>query len=303
MKKVFLTIVVSLIATVAFAQNYQDVIYLKNGSIIRGTIIEQVPNESLKIETADGNLFVYKIDEVEKMTKERSATSQTQTLSAPQKQNFVQPKEALNYDYVGGRKMYISFGGGGDIVGDVAFAVGKFELGYYINPHNLLSVEFGGGSHTGEEIGWFHWNDNKGKLHTDGIVNYDYNTFTFFASWSYIKDLSDRFQWRIGPSLGVLNISGGFTFDPSGLKGEPGKQSLSKSAFAFGANTGITWNFSTKKRWFLDLGWKLYGNTGINFEERKLILEGYTIPIDKKDFSNIGNQINLSVGWRFSKAK
>ena len=50
----------------------QDVIYLKNGSIIRGLIIEQIPNVSLKIQTADGSVFVYKIDEIEKMTKELS---------------------------------------------------------------------------------------------------------------------------------------------------------------------------------------------------------------------------------------
>ena len=50
----------------------QDVIYLKNGSIIRGTIIEQVPNVSIKIQTKDGNVFVYKMEEVEKMTKEPS---------------------------------------------------------------------------------------------------------------------------------------------------------------------------------------------------------------------------------------
>jgi hypothetical protein len=50
----------------------QDVIYLKNGSIVRGVIIEQIPNESLKIQTKDGNVFVYKIDEVMKMTKEQS---------------------------------------------------------------------------------------------------------------------------------------------------------------------------------------------------------------------------------------
>jgi TM2 domain-containing membrane protein YozV len=52
-------------------QNYQDVVYLKNGSIIRGVIIEQVPNVSIKIETKDGNVFVYEISQVEKMTKER----------------------------------------------------------------------------------------------------------------------------------------------------------------------------------------------------------------------------------------
>ncbi len=65
-------------STVALqAQTLQEVVYLKNGSIIRGIIIEQVPNESLKIETADGSLFVFRMDEVSKITKEspKKATS------------------------------------------------------------------------------------------------------------------------------------------------------------------------------------------------------------------------------------
>lgn len=56
------------------AQGLQEVVYLKNGSVIRGTIIEQVPNESLKIETNDGSIFAYKMSEVEKITKERIVT-------------------------------------------------------------------------------------------------------------------------------------------------------------------------------------------------------------------------------------
>ena len=54
---------------------YIDVVYLKNGSIIKGMIIEQTPNVSLKIQTRDGSVFVYKMDEVEKMTKELSKWS------------------------------------------------------------------------------------------------------------------------------------------------------------------------------------------------------------------------------------
>lgn len=54
------------------AQNYTEVVYLKNGSIIRGVIIEQVPNKSLKIQTADGSIFAYPMSEVEKITKEKA---------------------------------------------------------------------------------------------------------------------------------------------------------------------------------------------------------------------------------------
>lgn len=49
---------------------YIDVVYLKNGSVIKGLIMEQIPNETLKIQTADGSLFVYKMEEVVKITKE-----------------------------------------------------------------------------------------------------------------------------------------------------------------------------------------------------------------------------------------
>lgn len=53
-----------------YAQQYQDVIYLKNGGLIRGIIIEQIPYVSIKIQTKDGNIFVYKLDEIERITKE-----------------------------------------------------------------------------------------------------------------------------------------------------------------------------------------------------------------------------------------
>ena len=53
------------------AQDMKDVVYLKNGSIIKGLVIEQIPTESLKIQTSDGSLFVYNMDEVLKITKEK----------------------------------------------------------------------------------------------------------------------------------------------------------------------------------------------------------------------------------------
>ena len=51
-------------------QAMEDVIYLKDGSVLRGTIIEQIPGKSLKIQMQDGNVFVYDIDKVECMTRE-----------------------------------------------------------------------------------------------------------------------------------------------------------------------------------------------------------------------------------------
>ena len=52
------------------AQKIEDVIHLKNGETVRGTIIEQIPGESLKIQTADGSVFVYTIYEIAEISRE-----------------------------------------------------------------------------------------------------------------------------------------------------------------------------------------------------------------------------------------
>ena len=56
--------------TVNTAKKMEDVVYLKNGAIIRGIIIEQIPNKSLEIKSNDNNFFIFKMDEVQKIAKE-----------------------------------------------------------------------------------------------------------------------------------------------------------------------------------------------------------------------------------------
>ena len=51
-------------------QSMEDVVYLKNGGFVRGTIVEQIPGESLKIQTRDGNVFVFAMDEITRLSKE-----------------------------------------------------------------------------------------------------------------------------------------------------------------------------------------------------------------------------------------
>ena len=73
MKSLFVTGLLSFISVFSLlAQDYQEVICLKNGSVIRGTIVEQQPNVLLKVKTADGSIFVYPMNEVEKITKEEA---------------------------------------------------------------------------------------------------------------------------------------------------------------------------------------------------------------------------------------
>ena len=59
-----------IMASQVFAQGIEDVVYLENGGIVRGAILEHIPDESLKIRRRDGRVFSYKMDEIEKIAKE-----------------------------------------------------------------------------------------------------------------------------------------------------------------------------------------------------------------------------------------
>lgn len=72
MKK-YVTLIVLILITnnMVFGQkHYQEVIYLKDGTVLSGVIIEQIPNQSVTIQTIDDSVFTYPIDEVERIAKE-----------------------------------------------------------------------------------------------------------------------------------------------------------------------------------------------------------------------------------------
>jgi hypothetical protein len=68
MKRLTRFLVLTVVFGFAGSAFAEDVVYLKDGSIIHGTITEEVPGVSLKIQTKDGNVFVYKVRAVEKIT-------------------------------------------------------------------------------------------------------------------------------------------------------------------------------------------------------------------------------------------
>ena len=73
MKKILILMAFIVSYTISSGQtNYEDVIFLKNGGIMRGMIIENIPNVSVKLQTNDRNVFVYNYDEIIKFTREPS---------------------------------------------------------------------------------------------------------------------------------------------------------------------------------------------------------------------------------------
>ena len=68
---VAMTVIFVLMSFLTVAQvNIRDIVYLKNGSIIKGDILEVIPNETIKIKTSDGSIFVFRMDEVERTGKD-----------------------------------------------------------------------------------------------------------------------------------------------------------------------------------------------------------------------------------------
>lgn len=73
MKKYFLVFVFVFLGILnANAQKSRDALYLKNGSIIYGDLIEITDNQ-YKIKTSDGSLFIFQVSEVDKFLKESPA--------------------------------------------------------------------------------------------------------------------------------------------------------------------------------------------------------------------------------------
>ncbi|MDE0297579.1 MAG: hypothetical protein OXN17_02990 [Candidatus Poribacteria bacterium] len=57
-------------ATQAFAEPTEDVVYLDNGGIVRGTILEHEPDRYLKIMRQDGKEFNYRMQEIVKIARQ-----------------------------------------------------------------------------------------------------------------------------------------------------------------------------------------------------------------------------------------
>lgn len=141
--KRLITLVIMLLCMSFYAytqQAQQEIVYLKNGSVIKGVIIEQIPNESLKIQTADGSIFSYQMTEVEKITKE---VATRQTAASPFKTSsavYYEKQHEIGY------RGFVDFG---YTIGTGDHGTDNLQLttshGYQFNPYLFLG--FGTGVH------------------------------------------------------------------------------------------------------------------------------------------------------------
>lgn len=76
MKRLFCILFLTTYTCLVWGQSVNEV-HLKNGSIIKGTIVEMDPSSSVKIQTNDGSVFVYSMSEVDAIKKSEETTGGT----------------------------------------------------------------------------------------------------------------------------------------------------------------------------------------------------------------------------------
>lgn len=90
MKNLLLITLFTISVFFASAQQTTDLIFLKNGSVIKGAIIEK-SSEIIKIETCCGSTFVYKLDEIDR----------TETINEPLPGGYLKSSGYYNYTSMG----------------------------------------------------------------------------------------------------------------------------------------------------------------------------------------------------------
>ena len=85
MKKLLLLAVMLIVSMSVFSRTSPETVYLKNGSIINGEIIEYQPDKQVKILTSDNSVFICNVDDIEKVTREPIDVVSTKGYLVPQK--------------------------------------------------------------------------------------------------------------------------------------------------------------------------------------------------------------------------
>jgi len=162
-----------LIPILTFAQESVDVVYLLDGSIIRGSIIEQTPNQSLKIQSG-ANLFVIQMDKIEKIKRESTGINQG-VLQGSESDNDSPLKTGATL--LSGSINYSKVTYDGKDIGSVT----SFEpsIGYFFSKSTCLNVGF---------------------LHSSQIQKYDdikntYSSTGFNVGLRFYQDLSANFAY------------------------------------------------------------------------------------------------------------
>lgn len=238
----FLTIIaLCLFSFSVSAQKTKDVLYLKNGSIIYGKLIE-ASGQSFKLQTADGSLMIYPSDEVEKLTREVPAfegrkksgfsfSLESGLLVGAQNTEYKAP---FSFGILAGGIIdthhSLSFGSGIEFIerpftplfGEYKYIIGNARTSPFVFVRAGGIVPFGGDNSTGP-TDYYNYGDKDykgGGLLTIGTglswAKEDYETYISFA-YRHAKTSYSRYEYSRGNTtysnnMNRLEIKFGFKF-------------------------------------------------------------------------------------------
>jgi len=224
--------------SVASAQNtMQDVIYLKDNSVVRGIIIEQIPNESIRIQTENGTILSFSIEDIDRIAKgirENSSVTRPQKPYKPRKMYEV--------------KEYNGFVDVGFTLGIGEYGYSRFEVstahGYRFNPYIFAGLGVG-----------IHYYDDR-DLVLPVFANFRYSMLKTMTS-PFI-DLKGGYSFRLSgvfedglyfaPSVGlrfmainnvITNFSIGYTYQMLGVYDSTTVSYISRSAGGVAFKLGV----------------------------------------------------------------
>ncbi|MDD6209220.1 MAG: hypothetical protein PUB21_01275 [Bacteroidales bacterium] len=183
MKKKFLFLFFILFGlnTLTFSQNSDDVVYLKNGDVVKGTILEQ--GTPLKIKTPDGKILVFQAEYIEKVTKEND-------------DNFTDNKKKIE-DRKGftGYRGFLEIGGGYAVLDNVMFLI-QTTHGYQFNPYFFIGAGVGISNIFVEKILFV-------PVFADFRVNFTKKPISPFFDFKVGYSVSKEKRIYVSPCLGI----------------------------------------------------------------------------------------------------
>lgn len=171
-----------------------DVIYLKNGTIYRGTIIEQVPNVSYKIEITGGSVILVKVEDVDKITKEAKPTHAMTREEWTGHQSRSRSRPYRGYKDKGAfmqMQLNLVYAGGGP----------RIIAGYKINQFAMLGLGVG--------IGGLVGGVNKASMgDAEPYAGFYFPFFVYYSGEILQKDITPFYAVEIGYAM-ANNFNGG----------------------------------------------------------------------------------------------
>ncbi|MDR2882722.1 MAG: outer membrane beta-barrel protein [Alistipes sp.] len=184
---------------------------------------------------------------------------------------------------------------------------GGISLGLLATPKNLFMLDLNFGDSRPKLVGDFTYYvynplNQQQTTHT-GRVEYGYSAMELAFSYNRLFDLSESWQFRVGPAIGMAGIDGSNDFDPWDVEGLGNEDYIHTKHHAFmaGVITGFRWNFA--KRGSFDITYLLSGHKKFLFEEREILVIEDFVTIDSKELGNISHRFSVSLGWRFGRSK